>query len=61
MECAEDSDVLRQSNIVSSHVIYKVKVDEQDNKNFKASIFPHGGRDAKKDNIKIIQQTHSSI
>lgn len=52
IEHVEDTDVPRNSNIISSHVLYKVKVDEDDNKKMKARICPHGNRDLEKNNIR---------
>lgn len=38
VKCAEDSNVPRKSNIISGHVIYKLKLDEDENKKLKARI-----------------------
>lgn len=48
VECVEDSDVSRPSNIISSHVIYKLNVDEVENKKLEARICPQANRDAEK-------------
>lgn len=48
----EDTEVSRSSNIISSHVVYKLKIDDDDRKKMKARICPHGNRDAEKDDIR---------
>lgn len=47
-----EKNVPRNSNIITSHVVYKVKTDEQGDREPKARIVPHGNRDLEKDNIR---------
>lgn len=47
-----ESQVPLNANVITSHVIYKVKTDEEGLRNMKARIVPHGNRDFEKDNIR---------
>lgn len=44
-------DVLTYANVVTSHVLYKVKTSEDRERKRKVRLVPHGNRDKKKDNI----------
>jgi len=46
------SDVPKDANIISSHVLYKVKVLDDGSKLVKARIAPHGNKDSMKDDLK---------
>eukprot|EP00177_Eucheuma_denticulatum_P007832 GFKZ01014258.1.p1 GENE.GFKZ01014258.1~~GFKZ01014258.1.p1 ORF type:complete len:1202 (-),score=97.36 GFKZ01014258.1:1881-5486(-) len=47
-----EENIPRDANIVRSHTVYKVKVDESGDKKLKARICPHGNEDAEKDEIR---------
>lgn len=47
-----EKDVLRNANIITSHVVYKIKTDEQGDRELKARIVPHGNRDVEKESIR---------
>lgn len=51
-ETVVEKDVPREANIITSHVVYKVKTDEQGERELKARIVPHGNRDLEKDSIR---------
>ena len=40
------------ANVITSHVVYKVKTDERGDRDLKARIVPHGNRDDEKDRIR---------
>lgn len=44
--------VPRHANVISSHVIYKIKSGEDGSKSLRATICPHGNRDAMKDEVR---------
>lgn len=46
------SDVAHDANVVSSHVVYKIKTDEEGKRKLKARIVPHGNQDHDKDIIR---------
>ena len=48
----EEKDVPRHANIITSHVVYKVKTDEDGTRTLKSRIVPHGNRDDEKDSIR---------
>lgn len=47
-----DSDVDKTENVIASHVVYKLKVDEAGGMRLKARICPHGNRDIMKDEVR---------
>ena len=47
-----DCDVPRYANVITSHVVYKVKTDEEGTRKMKARIVPHGNHDDEKDNVR---------
>lgn len=51
-ESKQGREILPYANIVASHVIYKVKTDEEGVRTLKARIVPHGNRDNEKDNAR---------
>ena len=51
-EMYQYKDVPTHANIIKSHVVYKVKTDENGKHKMKARIVPHGNRDAEKDHIR---------
>lgn len=46
------SDIPADANIISSHVLYKVKVNDDNSLMMKARIGPHGNKDRDKHNLK---------
>lgn len=44
-ESVDERNVSRGENVIASHVVYKLKVDEKGGKRLKARICPHGNRD----------------
>lgn len=46
------SNVPKDANIISSHVLYKVKILDDGSKLVKARIAPHGNKDSMKDDLK---------
>jgi len=53
------SDIPENANIITSHVLYKVKVLDDGSKIVKARIAPHGNKDDLKDNLKKSSATCS--
>lgn len=51
-EQVREKDLPRNANIITSHVVYKIKTDEQGERDLKARIVPHGNRDVEKDSIR---------
>ena len=51
-EVIDESSVPKNTNVVSSHVAYKIKVSENGSLTLKARICPHGNRDKDKDGIR---------
>lgn len=51
-EIVNESQVLKVANILSSHVVYKVKVNEDQSVKLKERIFPHGNREKEKEDIR---------
>jgi len=51
-ELVDEVDVPRNANVITSHVVYKVKTNEANEKNLKARIVPHGNHDKEKDEIR---------
>ena len=47
-----DQQVPRYANVITSHVVYKLKTDENGNRKLKARIVPHGNHDDEKDNVR---------
>ena len=47
-----DHDVPRSANVITSHVVYKLKTDESGDRKLKARIVPHGNHDNEKDSIR---------
>lgn len=43
----------RDANIVSSHVVYKIKVEDDDSLRLKARIAPHGNEDSDTKNPRL--------
>ena len=48
----QKSDIPADANIIASHVVYKVKVDEEGEMKLKARIVPHENRDSEKDDVR---------
>lgn len=48
----DERDIHKGANIISSHVVYKIKTDEAGRHRLKARICPHGNKDAMKDEIR---------
>ena len=46
-----DIDVPRHANVITSHVVYKIKTDEDGRRAMKARIVPHGNHDDQKDEV----------
>ena len=47
-----ERDIPAHANVITSHVVYKLKTDEIGNRDLKARIVPHGNHDAEKDEIR---------
>lgn len=47
-----EKDIPEGANVISSHVVYKIKTDEKGEHRLKARICPHGNKDAMKDGIR---------
>lgn len=47
-----EADLPQSANIISSHVVYKVKTEEDKSMRLKARICPHGNRDIEKEDIR---------
>lgn len=47
-----DHSALRHANVITSHVVYKVKTQEDGSRSLKARIVPHGNRDDEKNDIR---------
>lgn len=48
----QDTDVPRDANLISSHVIYNLKTEETGKRFMKARIIPHGNHDDEKDDVR---------
>lgn len=48
----EEKMITKGSNVICSHVVYKIKTDEDGQHKMKARICPHGNRDDLKDDIR---------
>lgn len=46
------SDIPPNANVISSHTIYKIKTEENNQLRLKARIAPHGNEDNMKDQLK---------
>ena len=47
-----ESDVPRYANVITSHVVYKLKTDEDGTRKMKARLVPHGNHDNEKDTVR---------
>ncbi len=47
-----EKEVPAESNVISSHVVYKIKTSESGERKLKARIVPHGNRDKEKNDIR---------
>ena len=47
-----EKDVPRHANIITSHVVYKIKTSENGTRTLKSRIVPHGNRDDDKDSVR---------
>lgn len=47
-----DADVPQSANVIGSHIVYNIKVEENGKKRLKARLCPHGNRDKEKDDIR---------
>lgn len=47
-----DKEVPRDANVITSHVVYRVKTDEDGSRLMKARIVPHGNHDDEKDEVR---------
>ena len=47
-----DEDVPQDANVITSHVVYKVKQAEDGTRKLKARLVPHGNRDSQKDSVR---------
>lgn len=50
------SQVLKDANVITSHVLYKIKTLDDGSMIFKARTAPHGNKDKKKDSLKTDSQ-----
>ena len=50
-EWVSEYDVPRRANVITSHVVYKLKTDETGNRELKARIVPHGTYDTERNEI----------
>ena len=48
----KDEDVRKGANVIGSHIVYKVKVEENGRKRLKARLCPHGNHDIEKDSVR---------
>ena len=48
----QDKIVPKDANVIGSHVVYKVKVEENNQKRLKARLCPHGNHDDEKNNVR---------
>ena len=48
----EEKDVAHDANIITSHVVYKIKTGEDGKRTLKSRVVPHGNRDDDKDFIR---------
>lgn len=48
----KDRDVPKGANVIGSHIVYKVKVEENNRKRLKARLCPHGNHDDEKDSVR---------
>lgn len=48
----KDADVPKGANVIGSHIVDKVKVEENNRKRLKAHLCPHGNHDNEKDSIR---------
>jgi len=55
------SDIPEGANIITSHVLYKVKLRDDGTKMIKARIAPHGNKDDMKDDLKTDSATCSPV
>lgn len=51
-EITHEQQVPKNANVISSHVAYKIKIDEDESLKLKDRICPHGNRDKEKDVIR---------
>ena len=51
-KCVPISDISANANIISSHTIYKIKFDENDNLRLKGRIAPHGNEDSQREELR---------
>ena len=51
-EEVKETDVPRNANVISSHIVYALKSEENNTKRLKARLCPHGNRDQEKGNIR---------
>lgn len=54
VEVVNRSSVPKGSNVISSHVIYNVKIQDENSLKLKAHIAPHGNEDSVKSLMKLI-------
>ena len=47
----QDTDVLKDANVIGSHVVYKVNVEKNNQKILKARLCPHGNHDDENNNV----------
>ena len=48
----KEVDVPKGANVIGSHIVYKVKVEENNRKRLKARLCPHGNHDNEKDSVR---------
>lgn len=51
-EVMQENSVPRNANVISSHVVYKLKTEEDGKRKMKARIVPHGNHDDEKDDVR---------
>lgn len=51
-ELVREKELPRTANVITSHVVYKLKTDETGSRDLKARIVPHGNKDLEKDSIR---------
>ena len=52
-----ERDIPAHANVITSHMVYKLKTDEIGNRDLKARIVPHGNHDAEKDEVRKYSST----
>lgn len=61
VECVSLTDVPENANVISSHVLYKININDDKSLKLKARIAPHGNEDCMKDDLKSACSMCSSV